>query len=169
MIPRKVIVQKFPGMPSTTPSADSPMIATQPSIVPSTTSLDVVLSPALPTPSVQSPQALLFGSPEVVSFQLDAVENDPFLDKVRSTSTLIVVATSSSTAPAKETRERREHDREPREATIPLEAKEWKRRGCPKKQRKPAGYSHHDNDQPKRRRDESDSVVEGNGQTRKGH
>ena len=57
-IPRKVIVPRFPGMPSPTPSAGSPMIATLPSTVPSTTSIDVVVSPALPTPSVQSPQAL---------------------------------------------------------------------------------------------------------------
>ena len=64
---RKVIGPKFPGMPSPTPSAGSPMIATLPATVPSTTSIDVAVSPALPSPSEQSPQALQAGSPEVLS------------------------------------------------------------------------------------------------------
>ena len=55
---RKGILQKFLGMPSPTPSAGSPEITTLPGTVPSTTSIDVVVSPALPTPSVQSPEAL---------------------------------------------------------------------------------------------------------------
>ena len=63
----------------------------------------------------------------------------------------------------------RDPDREPREATIPLEAKEAKGRGNRKKQRKPSGHSHHEKDEPRRRREESDSDGEGNGETWKGH
>ena len=163
---RKVIVPKLLGMPFPTPSAGSPMIATLPSTVPSTTSIDVVVSPALPTPSVQSPQALEAGSPEVVSFRLVAQEIDPFLEEVRSTSTLSVVTATSTTAVATETTQSREPDREPSDDTIPLEAKGAKRRGRPQKQRQPSGHCHHWKEQPTRRRNGSDSEGEGNGETR---
>ena len=131
---RKVILPKFLGMPSPTPSVGSAAITVVPSTVPSTTSIDVAVSPALPTASVQSSQALQAGSPEVLSCQLHAAENDPFGEEVRRPSTLSVVATSSTTAATRETTQSREPDREPSEATIPLEAKEAKRRERHKKQ-----------------------------------
>ena len=127
----------------------------------------MVVSPALPTPSVQSPQALQAGRPEVLSFGLETGEIDPFLGEMRSTSTLSEVATSSTTAAAIETTQSREPDREPSEETIPLEANVTRRRGRPKKQRILSGHSHHEKDQPTRRRDGSDS--EGKGETRKSH
>ena len=163
---RKVILPKSLGMPSPSASAGSRMIATLPATVPSTTSIDVAVCPALPTPSVQSSQALQAGRPEVLSVGLDAEEIDPFLEEVRSTSTLSVVTTSSTTAAATETTQSREPDREPSEETNPLEAKGTRRRGRLKKQRKPAGHSPHEKDQPTRRRDGSDSDGEGNGETR---
>ena len=85
---RKVIVPKSLGLLSPTPSAGSPMIVRVPSTVPSTISFDVVASSPVLTPSVQSPQAMLTGSPGVVPIQLDATEDDPFAQEVRSTSTL---------------------------------------------------------------------------------
>ena len=48
-----MIVPKSFGMLSPTPSAGSPAITTVPSAVPSTTSIDLIVSPTLPTPSVQ--------------------------------------------------------------------------------------------------------------------
>ena len=51
---RNVIDLKSLDMLSHTPSAGSPAITTVPSTVPSTTSIDVAVSPPLPTPSVQS-------------------------------------------------------------------------------------------------------------------
>ena len=77
-----------------------------------------------------------------MTFQSDAAEFDPFLEEVRSTSKLSVEATSISIATT-ETTQSRDTDREPREATFPLEAKEAKEPGRPKKQRKPSGHSHH--------------------------
>ena len=116
---RNVILPKFLRMPSSTPIAGSPPITTVSSTVSSTTSINVVVSPALPTPSVQSPQSLHAGSPEVLSLQLDAAEVDPFLEDVRSPSTLSVVAASSATPAATETAQSPEPDRQPSEGTIP--------------------------------------------------
>ena len=101
---RKVIVPKFLGMPSPTPSAGSPVITTLHTTVFSTTSIDVAVSPALPSPSVQSPQALQAGSPEVLSFRLNAEEIDPFLEVVRSTSSVSVVTATRTTGAATVTR-----------------------------------------------------------------
>ena len=100
---------------------------------------------------------------------MDAVENGPFLEKVRSTSKLRLGPASSAIAARAETTQSREPDREPSEATIPLEAKEAKRRGRPKKQEKPSGDSNHEKNESRRRRDECDSDGEGNGETRKCH
>ena len=110
------------------------MIATLLSTVSWTTSIDVVLSPALPTPSVLFPHALQAGSPEVLSFGLDVEEIDPFLEEVSSTSTLSVVTATSKSAAATAIPQSREPDREPSDVTIPLEAKGTRRRGRPNKQ-----------------------------------
>ena len=166
---RNVILPKFLRMPSSTPIAGSPPITTVSSTVSSTTSINVVVSPALPTPSVQSPQSLHAGSPEVLSLQLDAAEVDPFLEEVRSTSTLSVVTTSSSTAVVTETTQSREPDSERSEATNPLERKEAKRRGRRKKKQNPSGHNQREKHEPTRRQHESDSDGEWNADTRKGH
>ena len=57
---------------------------------------------------------------------MDAVEVDPFLEEVRSTSTLSVVTESSRTAAATGAIQSRDPDWEPSVATNPLEAKEAK-------------------------------------------
>ena len=151
---RKVVVPKSLGVLSPTGSAGSPTLATIPSTVPSTDALSVTVSSPVPTPSVSAPLALLPGSPLVPPFQLDATEDDHFAHEVRSTSTLSVVATPSTiTAATGETVMSREPSREPSEVTIPLEAKETKRRGRPKKQRKPSGHSQNERNKPTRRRD----------------
>ena len=74
---------------------------------------------------------------------MDAVENDPFVEEVRSTSMLSVVTASSTIAATKETTQSREPDWEPSEARSPLEAMEAKRRGRHTKQKKPPGHSPH--------------------------
>ena len=165
----KVTVPKSLGIISPTPSAGSPTIETALSTAPSTTSIDVVVSSAMRTLRAQSPPAVLTGSPEVLSLQLDAVQGDPFVEEVRSTSTLSVVTAPSTRAAAPETTQSGEVDREPSEATIGLEAKETKGRGLHTKQRKTSGHSHHEKDEPTRRHDESDSDGEGNGESQKGH
>ena len=103
------------------------------------------------------------------SLQLDAVEYDPFVEEVGSTSTLSVLTSASTTAAASEIIQSRKPDREHIEATTPLETKEHKRRGRPRKQPKQSGRRHQEEDVPTRRRDESDSDGEGNGKAEKGN
>ena len=86
---------------------------------------------------------------------------------MRWTSKFSVITASSMIVAAKEASQSIEPDREPREATIPLEATESKPLGRPRKQQKPCGQSHHENKEPRRRRDDSHSNGEGNGETRK--
>ena len=84
--------------------------------------IDVVASSPVPTLSAQSQSALLIGSPGALSLQLEAAEDDPFAHEMCSPLTE-TVATSE---PSKQTSD----------VTIPLEAKETKRRGRPRKEHK---------------------------------
>ena len=137
---RKLIIPKSLEMHSPTPSAGSRTITTALSTAPSTTSLDVVVSWPVPTPRVQSRQALLTGSTEVLSFQLDATKDYPFGYEVRSTSTLSVVTAASPTAAASTERTQgSEAYKEAIEPKIEMEAKETKRRGRRRKQQENLG------------------------------
>ena len=123
-----VIVPRLLGALSPTPSAGSPVIVTVASTVPSTISFDVVARSPVPTSSVQSPQALLIGSPGALSFQMGVTEDDPFVHEVRSLASMSVVATPSANAAATtESTISRETSNERSDATIQLEAKEPKR------------------------------------------
>ena len=123
----------------------------------------------MPRQRVQSPQALLSRSPEVLSFQLHTAENDSFVEEVRSTSTLSVVTAARTTAAAMEITPSREEDREPSEATIPLQVNEAKRRDRPMKQQKLSGHSLLEEESSMRRRDESDTDGEWPGKVETGN
>ena len=93
--PRKEVVvpPRLMYLLSSTPSAGSPLMST----VPSTNSLNVVTSSPAPTLRVSSPQALPIGSPEALSLQMKAAEDDPFGHEMRSTSCVSVTTTASAT------------------------------------------------------------------------
>ena len=142
---RKVIVPKSLSMISHTTIAASPGIVCIPSKVPSTISFDVFASSPVITPRAQLPHALLTGSPGVVPFQVHATEDHPFPHELRSRSTVTVVtAPSTITATTGNTALSREQCKAPSEETIPLEAKETKRRGRPKILQKASEHRPHE-------------------------
>ena len=92
---------------------------------------------------------------------MEAVEDDAFADEMRNMSAASET-TASATAVATAETVRRECSIETSEATIPLKAKESKRRGRPRKEQQKSGRSHPEKDLPTRRRDESHSDGAGN-------
>ena len=92
---------------------------------------------------MQLPSVLLTGSPGAQSIQLEATEDDSFAKEMRTASS------SSESAP-------RELSKQTSEATIPLEAKEPKRRGRPRKEHNKSGRSHREEHLTRQSRDESD-------------
>ena len=120
----------------------------------------MAVSPPIPAQRVQITQA---NSPAVLSLLLDTVENDPFMCEVHSVSAVNVTTAPGATTAVAEARATCEVDREPSEETIPLEAKQHKRRGRPRKHAKQSGSSHREEEPHTRRLDESDSEGEGPG------
>ena len=122
---------------------------------------------ARPTLSVQSPQAPPIGSPGALPFQLDVTEDYQFAQEMRTMSRVSVATAASVTAAALTTETMsQEPSKQPSEATIPLEAKEPKSRGRPRKEQKKSGRRHEEKDLPTRRRDDSDSNGEGEGKAK---
>ena len=111
---------------------------------------------------VHSPQWLSLGSPRALALQLEVMEDDPFAHELRSTSTVSVPTTARATA------ETSEPGKQASETTIPLEAKEPKRRGRQRKGQKKSGRSRREEDLPTQRRDDSDSNGEGDGKANDG-
>ena len=79
-----LVVPKVLGIFSPTTRAGSQRITIGSAKVPVTISLDVVVSSPVPTPSVQSPQALLTGRPGELPFQVDATAEYPLAHEVHS-------------------------------------------------------------------------------------
>ena len=78
-----------------------------------------------PSASVQSPSALLTGSRGVPSIQLEATGDDPFVQEMGTASVSSAAMTTATNDSSQKTRE----------VTIPLEAKEPKRRGSSRNKR----------------------------------
>ena len=97
--------------------------------------------------------------------QMEAVEEDPFAYEMRSSSTSSVGATCSVVVSTAAETASLESSKATSDATIPLEGKEAKRRGRPRKEEKKSaqGPSHHEKDTHTWRRDDSDSEAEGEG------
>ena len=123
----------------------------------------MAVSPPTPAPRVHIQQATFANSKAVLSLQLDTVENDPFVREVNITSVVSETSAPSATTAVAEPMETRELDREPSQETIPPEGKPHKRRVRPRKHSKQSGFSHREEEPPKRRREKSDSEGEGPG------
>ena len=145
-------------MLSLTPSSGSPVMLTVPSTVPATISLDVVASSPVPRLSAQSPSALLIGSPGAPCIQLEATEDDPFSHEMRTASISSEATTTATMDSRKQTSD----------VEIPLEGKEPKRRGRPRKEQTKSRRSHEEKDLPTPRRVDSDSNGEGEGKANDG-
>ena len=153
-----VVSSRLLNLLSTTASAGSTVLATVPSTVPSTNPINVFISPPLPTLSAQSSEALPTGSPGALALQLETAEDDQFANEMRSTSSVGMITTGSATAGVKS-----EPSKQTSEMTIPLEAKEVKRRGRPRKDQKEYGGSNQEKDSATRCRDDRSYIGEGEG------
>ena len=116
------------GLLSQSPSTGSPMMSNVPSTVKSANTINVLISSPAPTLSWQSPHSLPTGSPEVVSLQMEAAEDDAFGDEIPSTSALSVVTTDSTTHVAAVEIALSGSRKGTIEATIPIDAKAVTRR-----------------------------------------
>ena len=136
---------------ATMPSANTTVASTAP--------LSVVVSSLVPTPSLQTQQAPLAGSPKIRALQLATLEEDPFAHGRRTTSVKNVAPLASSIVATTET-VRRKLSKENSKATIPLEGKEVKRRERDRKEENKSGRTDHEKHLPRRRRDDPYSTAE---------